>query len=73
MNKHTTNLEPAMTVAQRLKGCPTGATHDALLLHHTQAEIAAALVKGAIKMEIRDYAKPRNFKVRWFYLNGDHK
>jgi hypothetical protein len=59
--------QKAFTVIQRLRGCPTGATHDALLLHHTEAELAAALVAGEVATELRTYAKPRNFQVRWFY------
>jgi hypothetical protein len=59
------NQEPTMTVVQRLKGCPVGATHEALLLWHTEGEIAAALVSGAIKMELRQYTKPKE-TVTWF-------
>jgi hypothetical protein len=62
-------LKP-MTVAERLAGCPTGATLDALrLCGHTDAEITAAVASGSVTSEVRDYAMPRNFKVQWFYLN----
>jgi hypothetical protein len=67
---NTNPKNPTMTVPQRLKGCPTGATHDALLLHHTQAEIAGALAKGEITMTTRNYANPRDFTVTWFYFNA---
>lgn len=57
-----------MTVAERLAGCPSGATLDALrACGHTDAEIAAAVASGEVVSETRNYANPRNFKVQWFY------
>lgn len=58
-----------MTVTERLAGCPTGATYDALRLFHSDQEIQAARESDQVTTEIRDYANPRNFKVEWFYLN----
>lgn len=58
-----------MTVAERLEGCPTGATLAALLLFHKEREIVEAVRSGLVRMEIRSYARPRGFQVQWYYLN----
>jgi hypothetical protein len=58
-----------VSIVQRLEGCPSGATRDALLLNgHTSEEIEAALDAGLIRSEIYDYAKPRNFEVEWLFV-----
>lgn len=61
-----------MTLLERLAGCPTGATLDALLLcKHTEREIALAVRSGKVRMEVRSYANPRGFQVQWYYLNKE--
>ena len=63
-----------MTVEKRLAGCPTGATLDALVAcGHDHKEIALAVCSGKVRLEIRDYAKPRGLKVRWYYLNSNEE
>ena len=58
-----------MSIVERLRGCPTGATRDALRLNgHSDAEIAEAVLCGSVRREVRDYAMPRDFKVEWFYV-----
>ena len=56
-----------MTVLERLKGCPTGATYHALRLFHTDEEIRETLAAGLIKSEVRTYANPPMGEVEWFY------
>jgi hypothetical protein len=59
------------TVSKRLEGCPTGATRAALLANgHTNEEINDAVDAGFVTRIVRDYAKPRGFKLEWFYV-GD--
>jgi hypothetical protein len=41
-----------MTVAERLAGCPTGATRHALRLFHSNIEINEAVPNGSIRREI---------------------
>jgi hypothetical protein len=56
-----------MTVLERLKGCPTGATYHALRLFHTDEEIRAAVATGEVTSEVRSYANPPMGEVEWFY------
>jgi predicted acylesterase/phospholipase RssA len=59
-----------MSVIERLAGCPTGATLAALIAcGHDHKDIDLAVRSGLVRMEVRDYAKPRGLKVRWYYLN----
>ena len=56
-----------MTVLERLKGCPTGATYHALRLFHTDQEIVAAHDAGLITSETREYAAPCPTHILWFF------
>jgi hypothetical protein len=56
-----------MTVVERLRGCPSGATRDALRINgHTDGEIAEAVLSGQVVRRLQHYAKPRDFVVEWF-------
>jgi hypothetical protein len=59
-----------MTVAQRLLGCPDGATYDTLRKFHSDKELAQAVASGEITIAVRSYAKPKKFKVIWFHATG---
>jgi hypothetical protein len=62
-----------MTVAQRLAGCPDGATYDTLRKFHSDQELARAVASGQASISVRSYAKPRNFKVIWFHATEQHQ
>jgi hypothetical protein len=54
-----------VTLAQRLKGCPSGATRAALRLNgHTDVEIDEAVDAGKIQREVRKYRD--GAKLEWF-------
>jgi len=62
-----------VSVVDRLKGCPTGATYHALRLFHTDQEIRGALTAGLITRELRDYAPPCPTPIEWFYVTRNRK
>jgi hypothetical protein len=60
-----------MTVAERLAGCPTGATRHALRLFHSDIEINEAVLSGLVRREVREYANPRGMKIEWLTLKSN--
>ena len=58
-----------MNVVNRLKGCPSGATRDALrLCGHDDDEISAAVAAGLIRRGVRQYVNPPG-QVEWFVVD----
>jgi hypothetical protein len=59
-----------LNVLEILRGCPTGATRAALNLNGCDdSEIAAAVAKGLVDCEWREYSNPRGYKLEWFCIN----